>query len=399
MTFDPAQDRPPLPGSGTPNQPRELDLFAYAMLLVRHLRFIAACGIVAAVLMLVFLLFAKPRYASTAVLVLPQDNDKAAALQAKLTSVTTDLLGGGFEVYADIMQSRSAADALIQQFDLQHEYHCRDVQCAEVALAAVTKVETQTEGVLRVTVQDPDPQRAADLANGYVHQLDDLNHRLVLTSVGQRRFFLEREMVQEKDRLADAEVALTQHQASTTGLPPEAQASAALTAIESTRAQLRAAQIHLGALLTSETESHPDVVVARREVDGLSAQLDQLEHGTASAETGTPTAQVPEQTLEYTRLLRDVKFHEALFAMLEQQFEEARLEEAKTPSIVQVLDPAVPSKHKAWPPRTLYCLTAVLAGWFFGILAITLRAFVLAYTRAPQNAGQIEQIKALYRRS
>jgi uncharacterized protein involved in exopolysaccharide biosynthesis len=349
--------------------------------------------------MLVFLLFARPRYASTAVLVLPQDNDKAAALQAKLTSVTSDLLGGGFEVYADIMQSRSAADALIQQFDLQHEYGCRDVQCAETALASVTKVETQTEGVLRVTVQDPDPQRAADLANGYVHQLDELNHSLVLTSVGQRRFFLEREMVQEKDRLADAEVALTQHQASTTGLPPEAQASAALTAIESTRAQLRAAQIHLEALLTSETESHPDVVVARREVDGLSAQLNQLEHGTASAQTGTPTAQVPEQTMEYTRLLRDVKFHEALFSMLEQQFEEARLEEAKTPSIVQVLDPAVPSKHKAWPPRTLYCLVALLAGWFFGILAITLRAFVMAYIRAPQNAGQIEQMKALYRRS
>jgi uncharacterized protein involved in exopolysaccharide biosynthesis len=378
--------------------PREVDLVAYALLLIRHLRFILACGLTTAVLMAIFVLLAKPRFSATAVMVLPQNNDKASALQAQLTSATADLLGGGIELYADILQSRSVADALIQQFDLQHEYHTKDLQAAELTLAAMTKVEVQREGLLRVSVQDADPQRAADLANAYVQQLNVLNHTLVLTSAGQRRFYLEEEMTKEKDKLADAEVALKQHQETTSGLPPEAQVSAALSAIEATRVQLRSAQIRLEALQIGETEANPDVVRARREVEGLTAQLEQLERGTTSAETGTPTTQVPAQLLDYTRLLREVKFHESLFELLEKQFEEAKLEESKTPSIVQVLDTAVPAKHKSWPPRTLYTLLAMIVGLFCGVAFVSLRALVMAYIHAPQNAGEVEQIRQLFRR-
>jgi uncharacterized protein involved in exopolysaccharide biosynthesis len=375
-----------------------VDLVAYALLLIRHLRFILACGFTAAVLMAIFVLVAKPRFSATAVMVLPQNNDKASALQAQLTSATADLLGGGIELYADILQSRSVSDTLIQQFDLQHEYHTKDQQATELILAAMTKVEVQREGLIRVTVQDAEPQRAADLANAYVQQLDVLNHKLVLTSVGERRFYLEAEMTKEKDKLADAEVALKQHQETTSGLPPEAQVSAALSALEATRVQLRSAQIRLEALLIGETDANPDVVRARREVEGLTAQLEQLERGTTSAVTGTPTTQVPAQLLDYTRLLREVKFHESLFELLEKQFEEAQLEESKTPSIVQVLDPAVPAKHKTWPPRTLYTLLAMIVGLFLGVFVVSLRAFVMAYVHSPQNAGQVERIKQLYRR-
>ncbi len=388
----------PDPAPSVTEPPREVDLVAYALLLIRHLRFILGCGFTAAVLMAIFVLAAKPRFSATAVMVLPQNNDKASALQAQLTSATADLLGGGIELYADILQSRSVADALIQHFDLQHEYHTKDQQTAELILAAMTKVEVQREGLIRVTVQDADPQRAADLANAYVQQLDVLNHKLVLTSVGERRLYLEAEMTKEKDMLADAEVALKQHQETTSGLPPEAQVSAALSALEATRVQLRSAQIRLEALQIGETDANPDVVRARREVEGLTAQLEELERGTNSAVTGTPTTQVPAQLLDYTRLLREVKFHESLFELLEKQFEEAQLEESKTPSIVQVLDAAVPAKHKSWPPRTLYTVLAMIVGLFLGVFAVSFWAFVMAYVHAPQNAGQVERIKQLYRR-
>jgi uncharacterized protein involved in exopolysaccharide biosynthesis len=250
------------------------------------------------------------------------------------------------------------------------------------------------EGVLRVSVEDTDPQRAADLANDYLHQLDQLNSQLVLTSIGQERAYLEREMIAEKDRLADAEVSLKQVQESTSGVAPDAQANGSLSALESTRAQLRAAQVRLGALQQSETDSNPEVVRTRAEIATLTTQLNALQTGAASAETGTPTSRVPEEELVYTRRLREVKFHESLFDLLEKQFESAKQQEAKTPSIVQVLDPALPAIHKSWPPRTSYTLISFIVGMVAGVFLVILRSFVGSYMRAGENAGRIRQIKA-----
>jgi tyrosine-protein kinase Etk/Wzc len=183
-------------------------------------------------------------------------------------------------------------------------------------------------------------------------------------------------------------------QESTSGVAPEAEASGALSALESTRAQLRAAQVHLGALLQSETDSNPEVTRTRAEIETLARQLNALQNGSSSAETGTPTARVPEEALVYTRRLREVKFHETLFDLLEKQFEAAKQQEAKTPSIVQVLDPAIPALHKSWPPRTYYCTIAGVTGLIAGIFLVILRSFIVSYMAADGNASRVLQIKA-----
>ena len=376
---------------------RELDVFAFVLLIVRHLRFIVGCGIVAFLLQLVNMLHTKPRFAATAVMIIPQGNITSSTIAAQLSATTADLLGGGFELYADILRSRTVGEHIVRDFDLMKVYGVPNEELAVASLSAVTKIETQREGVVRVTVQDGSAQRAADIANDYLHQLDQLNSSLVLSSIGAERAYLEREMIKEKNALADAEVSLKGVQESTSGLAPDAVASAGLNALVTTRATLRADQIRLAALLTGATESNPEVMRLRSEINGLSGQLQQLERGSSSSANGTPTSQVPAQTLEYTRRLREVKFHETLFDLLEKQFAGAKEQEAKTPSIVQVLDPAIPAQHKAWPPRAYYCVVAAIVGTVVGLLLVLLRAFGSVYLRAPQNQQQLASLRAVVR--
>jgi tyrosine-protein kinase Etk/Wzc len=378
-------------------QPRELDLFALFLLLLRNLHFILGCGLVSFLVMVAMMLHAKPRYASTAVMIVPQGNVTSSVLSGQLSLSTIDLLGGGYELYGDILGSRQVLDQLISDFNLEKVYGSPDLETTESILTSLTHVQTQREGVVRVTVQDTDPRRAADLANDYLKQLDILNSHLVLTSISQERAYLEREMINEKNALADAEVALVQVQKSTAGLPPDTQASGAFSALESTRAQLRADQIALDAKLTGETDANPDVVRLRSEIAGLTSQVKALQSGSSSSTNDTPTSAVPQQTLLYTRRLRDVKFHETLFALLENQFEQAKQQEAKNPSIVQVLDPATPSIHKAWPPRTYYCLMAALVGTIVGAILVAFKAVIMAYVRNPKNADRLRQLKTFYR--
>jgi uncharacterized protein involved in exopolysaccharide biosynthesis len=135
------------------------------------------------------------------------------------------------------------------------------------------------------------------------------------------------------------------------------------------------------------------VIRLRASIASLSSQVEALQRGTPSLSNGTPISDVPKQQLEYVRRRREVTFHETLFELLEKQFANARQEEAKNPSIVQVLDPAIPSIHKAWPPRTYYCLLAFVGGLISGVFLVGFKAIVLAYMRNPQNAGKLEQLK------
>jgi tyrosine-protein kinase Etk/Wzc len=383
----------------TPPTPRELDLFKFFMLLLVNWRLILTCGALAFSFMLVKMLITKPLFKSSTAMIVPQGNVTAASLVSKLSSSTADLLGGGYELYGDILRSRVVADQLIKDHHLVNVYEVKDVAGAEGLLAARTDVKTTPEGLIRVSVEDTDAQRAADIANDYLHQLDVLNGRLVLTSVSEERAFFEREMYAEKDRLADAEVALEKTQVQSNGLPPEVQATAGVTALISARAELRADQIRLAALLTGATEQNPEVIRVRTEIASLSSQVEGLQKGEASTVNGIPTSQMPVQELEYIRRKRDVTFHETLFELLEKEYETAKQEEAKTPSIVQVLDPAIPANHKAWPPRTLYCLLAGIAGILLGMFLVGAREIVRTYFRNPQNAGRLQQLKTSWRKS
>jgi uncharacterized protein involved in exopolysaccharide biosynthesis len=379
--------------SHPPPHALELDLFGFAALLLRNLWFIAGCGALAFLVTVGVMLHAKPRFAATATMIVPQGNMTGGELQAQISKSTMDLLGGGYELYGDIILSRTVADRLIADYNLKKVYGVKQDENAEAILGSVTKVQTEREGLIRVTVQDTSPQRAADLANDYLHQLDILNGQLVLTSVGEQRAYLEREMIKEKNALEDAEVDLKKVEESGSGLPPEALASAGLSASEMTRAQLHAAQTRLAALLTSETDANPEVVKARTEIATLSAQLTSMQSGASSTENGVPTRAIPQQELEYTRRRREVLFHETLFDLLAKQFEAAKQEEARTPSIVQVLDPAVPSIHKAWPPRTYYCLLAAFSGILVGIVLVALRGFLATYFGNPNNAHKLHELR------
>jgi tyrosine-protein kinase Etk/Wzc len=376
----------------------ELDLFGFAALLLRHVYFIGGCGLLAGLITAGIMLHAKPRFAATAVMIVPQGNITSGALQEQISRSTMDLLGGGYELYGDIILSRTVADRLIKDFDLKKVYGVSRDETAEAILGSLTKVQTEREGLIRVTVQDVSPQRAADLANDYLHQLDLLNGQLVLTSVGEQRVYVEREMTKEKNALEDAEVAVKKTGESGNGLPPEAMANAGLNALETTRVQLRAAEIRLASLLVSETDANPEVVRTRSEIAGLKSQLNSLQSGTPSVENGVPTRQVPAQELEYTRLRREVLFHETLFDLLAKQFEEAKQQEARTPSIVQVLDPAVATTHKAWPPRTYYCLLATVSGFLAGILLVAFRGFLSSYMSNPYNAAKLHELVDIFRK-
>jgi tyrosine-protein kinase Etk/Wzc len=371
---------------------RELDLFKLVLLIRKNLWRIFFFSVAGFLVGLMMALTTKPTYTSTAALLVPQTNPGANSLAMQLAG-GLDLGGGGsYQVYEDILRSRTVADRLIEQYQLKQVYGTKEMLPTRLILAKRTLIMSSKEGLLRVTVEDTDPKRAADLANSYLSYVDRLNQDLAITSAGQQRAFFEREMIKEKNALADAEVDLKQTQELTGILVPQNQAVASLNAEENTRAQIRIRQVQLDALLQGATDQNPDVIRLRAEIAGLQTQLQAMRGKGGSDITGLPASKSPEIALENLRKAREVKFHETLFEMLSHQYETAKQNEAKTVSMIEVLDKALPAERKSWPPRALFCLLGMIGGGIAGIFFVIVQGFFAKVISHPENRRKYQEV-------
>jgi tyrosine-protein kinase Etk/Wzc len=365
-----------------PSDEDGIDLIQVALLLWQNrktiLRFTVGTGVLTALIVFFVL---KPSYTAEAVFLPPQSSPGSAAsmLAGQLGSLGAIGGLGGLkspgDVYLGILGSRTIADTLIKQFDLQHVYKTKRLSDTEAVLKKQSKFVAGKDTLITISVVDNDPHRAADLANGYLDALYEQNGRLALTESAQRRVFFERQLAREKDALADAEVELKRTEEQTGMIAPNGQAEAAIEAIEQLRAEITNRQVELSALQQGATDRNPDVVRAQTAIESLQQQLRKLENDSSQRPLGSvqpPTAKVPELALAYIRKQREVKYHETLFELLARQYESAKLDESREAPLLQVVDKAVVPDKKSGPHRALLSLAGVLLGTIFGALWVVL---------------------------
>ena len=81
----------------------------------------------------------------------------------------------------------------------------------------------------------------------------------------------------------------------------------------------------------------------------------------------------PDLQLGRGRLIRNVEANQAVYITLRQQYEMAKIEEAKENLLVNILDVADPAVEKTKPKRTLIVILAFLSGLFLVVLFIFIK--------------------------
>jgi len=356
---------------GGPNECYALDLL---IILSRRKQIILRTTLAAAVLAAIVSLLLPNRYTATASILPPQQSPSLAAsmigqlgaLGPMAAMAQKDLgLKNPNDLYVGMLRSRTAEEALIRRFDLLRVYRDKKMSDGRRDLEDATSIVLGKEGFVTISVEDKDRSRAPQIANAYVEQLRKLTQDLAVTEAGQRRLFFERQLELAKNNLADAEQALKETEQKTGLIQLDGQAKAIIEAVVKLRALMAAKEVELHAMRLFSTEQNPDVMLGEQELSGLRAQLALLEkHSGGTGNVQVPVGNVPEAGLQYVRKLRDVKYAETIFEILGKQYEAARLDEAKTAAVIQVLDPAIEPDRKSSPPRTLIIVIVTLLGLF-----------------------------------
>jgi uncharacterized protein involved in exopolysaccharide biosynthesis len=378
---------------------KSISLVDILIVLAKHKKFIASFTLGVTLAVAAGSLAIPDEYAATTRLLPPQQNQSgAAALLSQLGGVASMAAGvaglkNSGELYVGMLASRTVADRLLAKFDLKKVYDVDFDEQARKALTKNTKITAEKNGLITIEVEDRDSKRSAAIANAYVDELKDLTKTLAVTEAAQRRLFFERQLETAKNNLANAEVALKGAIDTRGVISVDVESRAVMETIARLRAQISAKEIELNSMRAFVTSSNPNFQRVSEQLTSLRAELSRLQNGRTD-ETPSVDGDKNRAGLDNIKLLRDVKYYQMLYEMLAKQFEVARLDEAKEPSIIQVLDSAIAPERKSKPKRALI----VIGGAVLGFVIAVLSAFLMDSSRklkaAPESAARWAELKS-----
>ena len=381
------------------------------ILVLERKRFIARFVLGAAVLATVVAFLLPVRYEAKVVLLPPAQNSSISSMMGQLGGLgalgsLASLAGGGLgiknpaDMYVSFLTSRTVEDAMIQRFDLMKEYkEKRMVDTRKEFEKRTTVVAGAKDGLIRITLEDGDRKRAAEMANAYVDEFRKLSASLAITEAARRRLFFEQQVQQAKDKLTEAEEAMTKTEQSTGVLQIDSQARSLVESAAILRAQVVAKQVQIEGMRSFATEDNPNLLLAKQELAALQSQLQHV--AGSESDTGSDInlskGRVTQSGMEYLRRFRDLKYQETVFELLAKEFEIAKLDEAREGSIVQVVDAAVAPDKKSSPHRTLIVIASTVLAFFTAVFWVWLRKRLDASFDVPENRRRLRAIKHFWK--
>jgi capsule polysaccharide export protein KpsE/RkpR len=331
------------------------------------------------------LAFLLPRDYKSTLTLMPPENQSGASMAkfaalagatggGAATALAGDMLGvrTSGALYIGILQSRTISDQIVDKFDLRKVYGVRLKQRARRKLQDHTFAsEDRKTGLISIVVTDHDPSRAAAIAQAYADGIDVLLRNLNTSSAHLERVFLEQRLKSIKTELDTAEQALAQFSSQNNTIDIKEQGKAMVTASSTVEGQLIAARTQLEGLRQIYSDDNVRAKEARARVAELENQLARLRgSGSESQIASTPEMngafpslrKLPLLGVPYTDLYRRATIAETVYAALSQQYELAKVQEAKETPTLKVLDaPDIPERSSGPPRLTIILLSLLLS--------------------------------------
>jgi uncharacterized protein involved in exopolysaccharide biosynthesis len=252
------------------------------------------------------------------------------------TSSTSDL-------FVEILRSRTLHEAGIRRFGLDRIYGRQGMDRTLQEFRRHFSVDAGRSGVVRLGFEDRNAQRAADVTNFLVSELDRFNREVYSTRAKRTRVFLEGRLADTRERLAESQSRLSAYEGEHKLIASPDQTSSGGAAA------LMAQKLNLQIRRSYVSEFSSGGSAALRELDAQIAAMDR--------EIG----RLPPLKMEGTRLVLEVDIQSRLFSLISSQYEEARIQETRDAPTVTVLDSARPSEIRARPKRALIVMVSMAA--------------------------------------
>jgi tyrosine-protein kinase Etk/Wzc len=253
------------------------------------------------------------------------------------------------KLVANISKNTQILDAVIEKFNLKETYNSSDIATTRRRLRESMSIQDDSQsGLMSLSILGPTPDQAATIANFWIEvlqaQLRSL-HKDQLTIITTQRESLKKELDEAQNLLSEKTKALG-------------------TYFE---------QINM----PTETEQELQMLKSNAEREASPLVLKELPDGGA----------------EYMLRIREIRTAESQYLLLLDKFNNLRNEEMRQPTIIQVIQQALPPDQRLKPRRSLMVTLAAMLGLFVGVFIAFIREFIYNAKKDPERANQIAAIR------
>lgn len=384
----------------------------YLHTLVKWRKLLLINFIIVSVLAVIFSLIIPKTYSARTIIIPPSGGGSI------LSTITSNLpiggLLGGMGGYSDetnkfisILKSRTILENTIKKFNLIKRFQYKNMEDAIRLFSKQVDISVSDEGAIIVEVYlttkffhlKPDEEQirnlVADICNYFAYELDTINKQIQTTQARYNRIFIEKRYRQNKEDLSNAEEEMKNfsEKYGVISLPEQ------ITAMISTAADLESQtiirEVELESLLKFLDKNNPKIIQKQTELKELRDRLKEIKLGSSPEEAFRlypAFNRTPEIGMKYLRLKRELEIQNVIYEFLTQQYEQAKIQEAKDTPTIQILDVAVPPIKKTKPKRLMLVILAALLSIFLTVIYI----FTIEYLRDLKSKDYSRYSKFLY---
>jgi tyrosine-protein kinase Etk/Wzc len=353
----------------------------YLVVLLKWRHVIVANVLVVTAITIVLALVVPQWYVSAASVIPTEQAGMEAGLlsyvQASLPLFQLPGVSSPSQVLLSVLESRRVKEVVVRENDLERVYRSRNIDQAILALKDRVSLAIDENGSVIIAAEARDPVLARDIAVTFLDELERYNSEVRTTNGRRVREFVEGRLEETRQRLADAEERLVSFQSEHATIEVTEQARAVIGTMAELEALVATTEIQLGLLRGYASADHPEVVKLESQLREYRIRMAALKSSEDGEQDGmlVSLSDLPELAVELAGLMRETEVLNQVYTYLVQEYESARIQEARDTPTLQILDyPGVP-EMRARPRRTVMVVIGALIGLLAGILA----AFVLEF--------------------
>lgn len=345
------------------------------------------------ILITVYMFFiAKPIYQSVAVVkTISKSSGISALLGSGVKDMTDlgdlgDITGGGgatreLALYENILLSRKNIEEVIVKYKLNDEWEFKFMQDA-VKNFRENVLEIKKDkiaGTMEIGVYDINPDRAKEIAEFLVSQLNKINIELNVQNAKANREFIEQRYNKVRENLKNSEDSLKFFQ-DEYGIAIETRTKAIAESEMKLDAEVQSEQIKLDLLKKVLSPEQSEVKMQESKLNDMKKELYEIRNSTDNSISELRLKDKPAKILSYLRLVREVEIQNKLLVFILPLFEQAKIDEKKEmPSVLIIDQPYVP-EFKAKPKRikAIFIFTSLffLVSYIVAIIRYSMKNYI-----------------------
>jgi tyrosine-protein kinase Etk/Wzc len=369
-------------------------------LLIKWKNFIFINLLIIIILTTAYVFMIPKTFRSTTVVMIPPESGLGLG---GLTSVLSGKGGGSFgakllglgstsseDMILGILNSRSALENVIGKFDLM-DYYEIDENNIDKALRSFKNdlsFSPNEYGFIEISVINKEPELAAEIANYFIQILDSISIKLSVEHARNNRLFIENRYYQNLADLKSAEDSMLSFQQKNKIVAVPEQLEIAVRAAGELEKELAQAEISANSVAFNFGENSPQYASIKSQIDMMRKKIKDLKNSESlNAESNIlfPFKGMPNISLSYFRLFREIEVQNKILEVILPMYEQAKIEEQKNIPTIMVVDKAVPPILKYAPKRAFILIGITLFSFFSLVIAAAMLEGILKYNAETQS--------------